>query len=211
MKIIKKLIIILFVLALLFEGYYIYNKYVKNNSKKEVKVVKRIPEYGYKLNDNETKLYKDTFDELDKILSSKSVDYEKYGVTICKLFIIDFYTLSNKVSKNDIGGVSFIKESMRDNFIDQARSTFYRYIQSGNNSLPEVNKILSTDIEKTTFDVKETNNETTTSKSLETKKTTYEAYKVNITWDYKKDLGYEKEANIILIKEDKMLYIVEMD
>ena len=37
----------------------------------------------------------------------------------------------------------------------------------------------------------------------------YDAYEVNMAWDYESDLGYEKEGIITLIKEDNKLYIVE--
>ena len=41
--------------------------------------------------------------------------------------------------------------------------------------------------------------------------TTVDAYKITITWDYKEDFGYENNAKMIIIKENKKLYIVEMD
>lgn len=215
-----KIIKILFVIILVaLVGFLIYYSFFKDNSKDEVKVIKKIDSYGYGLNDNETELYNKNFDELVKILTSDDVDYEEYAKTISKLFIIDFYTLNNKLSKNDIGGTDFIKESMKDNFIEQARSTFYKYLQvkddSRNQKLPEVSKINSVEVESTTFEIVDTNISTTASKS-KTKTTKLKmievpAYKVNISWDYKEDLGYQTSAILTLIKEDKKLYIVQME
>lgn len=198
----KKLLIILIILVIIaIIGILVYNFFFKNKEE-EVKVIKSIPEYGYDLRENETKLYKDEFEKLDDILSKNDVDYEEYAKEIAKLFIIDFYTLSNKQSKNDIGGTDFIKESMRDNFIEEARSTFYRYLEvesdDRNQDLPEVSEIKSVEIEDTSF----TYSDDTVDDN---------AYRVTISWDYKEDFGYETKANMIIVKEDKKLYIVEMD
>ena len=202
MKKSKKILITLIIIVILsIIGMLLYN-YFTSDEPKEVKTIKSISEYGYELKENETKLYKDEFDNLDKILSKKEVDYEEYAKAIAKLFIIDFYTLDNKLSKNDIGGIEFIKESMRDNFIEEARSTFYKYLEvksdSRNQNLPEVSQIDSVYVTKTEFKYSD--------KTIEEN-----AYKVTISWDYKEDYGYEKEANMIIVKEDKKLYIVEMD
>ena len=165
------------------------------------------------------------FEKLDKVLSAKNVNYEDYAKEISKLFIIDFYTLSNKLSKNDIGGTQFIKEDMRDNFIDQARSTFYKYVEVKSDKrtqkLPEVSLIDDVKVENTTFVIKDTKTTTTTTTKRRSYKktatttvsgTTVDAYKVTISWAYKEDLGYEKEAKMIIIKDDNnKLYIVEMD
>lgn len=198
----KKILIILIILVIIaIIGILVYNFFFKNKEE-EVKVIKSIPEYGYDLRENETKLYKDEFEKLDDILSKNDVDYEEYAKEIAKLFIIDFYTLSNKQSKNDIGGTDFIKESMRDNFIEEARSTFYRYLEvesdDRNQDLPEVSEIKSVKIEDTSF----TYSDDTVDDN---------AYRVTISWDYKEDFGYETKANMIIVKEDKKLYIVEMD
>ena len=215
MKKSKKILITLIIIVILaIVGILLYN-YFTSDEPKEVKIIKSIPEYGYELKENETKLYKDEFDNLDKILSKKEVDYEEYAKQIAKLFIIDFYTLDNKLSKNDIGGTDFIKEDMRDNFIEEARSTFYKYVEvdssDRNQDLPIVSEIKYVGIENTTFVIKDSKTTTSKTKTTTSKGTQVDAYKVTISWDYKEDYGYEKETNMIIIKEDKKLYIVEMD
>lgn len=215
MKKSKKILITLIIIVILsIIGILLYN-YFSKDEPKEVKTIKSIPEYGYDLKENETELYKDEFDNLDKILSKKEVDYEEYAKQIAKLFIIDFYTLDNKLSKNDIGGTDFIKEDMRDNFIEEARSTFYKYLEVDSNDrnqdLPIVSEIKDVKIENTTFVIKDSKTTTSKSKTTTSKGTQVDAYKVTISWDYEDDYGYEKEANMIIIKEDKKLYIVEMD
>lgn len=201
MKKSRKIIISLIVIILIAIIGLIVYKMVFNNSQEEVKIIKRIKDYNYNLKENETELYKTEFNELDKILSKKNVDYEEYAKSIAKLFIIDFYTLDNKLSKNDIGGTEFIKEDMRDNFIEEARSTFYKYVEvidGRTQELPEVSSITDVSVEKTEFKYSD--------KTIDEN-----AYKVSISWDYVEDLGYEKEASMIIVKQDKKLYIVEMD
>lgn len=201
MKKSRKIIISLIVIILIAIIGLIVYKMVFNDSQKEVKIIKSIKDYDYNLKENETELYKTEFNELDKILSKKNVDYEEYAKSIAKLFIIDFYTLDNKLSKNDIGGTEFIKEDMRDNFIEEARSTFYKYVEvidGRTQELPEVSSITDVSVEKTEFKYSD--------KTIDEN-----AYKVSISWDYVEDLGYEKEASMIIVKQDKKLYIVEMD
>lgn len=198
----KILIILISIIIIIILGLLAYHFVFQNNEKQEVKVIKRIKDYNYNLNENETDLYKSEFDELSKVLSSDAIDYEAYAKLVAKLFIIDFYTLDNKLSKNDIGGIDFIKGDMRDNFIEEARSTFYKYLQvdskDRNQDLPEVSKINDVSVVKTQFKYAD-------------KTVDENAYKVTISWDYKEDFGYENEAKMILVKEDKKLYIVEMD
>lgn len=198
----RKILIVLIILVIIgIIGLLAYNHFF-NNDKEEVKVIKEIPEYGYELKENETELYKTEFENLDKILSNDNVDYEEYAKAVAKLFIIDFYTLDNKLSKNDIGGVEFIKESMRDNFIEETRSTFYKYIEvkseDRDQDLPIVSEIGDVEIENTSFQYAD--------KTIDEN-----AYKVTISWSYKEDFGYETEAKMILVKEDKKLYIIEMN
>ena len=201
MKKSRKIIISLIVIILIAIIGLIVYKMVFNNSQEEVKIIKSIKDYDYNLKENETELYKTEFNELDRILSKKNVDYEEYAKSIAKLFIIDFYTLNNKLSKNDIGGTEFIKEDMRDNFIEEARSTFYKYVEvidGRTQELPEVSNITEVSVEKAEFKYSD--------KTIDEN-----AYKVSISWDYVEDLGYEKEASMIIVKQDKKLYIVEMD
>ena len=221
MKKLIKIIILLLIMGLVGFGiYYGYNNYVKKTN--EVKIVKKIKGYGYELNNNETALYREKFDELDKILSKENVDYEAYAKKISELFIIDFYTLDNKISKNDIGGIQFIKDSMKDNFIEEARSTFYKYVEQKEGrtqALPVVSKINSIEVEETTFVInyneedknEEKNTTIKTSNKNKQSGVQYDGYKVHVSWSYKKNLGYEKAANIILVKDGEKLYIVEMD
>ena len=185
----KILIFILVAIIIVVLGYFAYTLLFSNENEKEVKVIKKINKYGCNLKENETELYKDEFDKLNDILTKDEVDYDAYAKSVAKLFIIDFCT-------------EFIKDDMKDNFIEEARSTFYKYLQvktdDRNQELPEVSSIDDVTLEKTEFKYAD-------------KTVDNNAYKVTISWSYKQDLGYESNANMIIVKQDKKLYVVEMD
>lgn len=193
-------VIILIVIGII--GFVGFSFLTSDEKEPQVKILKEISGYGYKLDENDTELYKKEFSNLDKILNSSDINYEEYAMSVAKLFIIDFYTLDNKLSKNDIGGTDFIKESMRDNFIEEARSTFYKYVEVKSNKrtqkLPVVSEIIDAYVENTSFKYND--------KTIDEN-----AYKVTISWDYKEDLGYETEAKMILVNENNKLYIIEMN
>lgn len=179
-------------------------KFIGSNSKKKVvetKVVDSIEGYSYKLQDNDSKLYKEYFDELKKLLESSNVDEEKYAEIISKMFIIDFFTLDNKVTSDDIGGVEFVHKDALENFKLKAKDTIYKYIESNvygdrKQDLPTVSKITDIKVENTTVSYNNIN---------DTK-----AYKVSISFDYEKDLGYTKEKTLIFVHEGKVLSLIEM-
>lgn len=202
MKSKKKIVICIILIIVIILGVIVYKALPEKEEVPQVKVIRNIKEYDYSLNDNETELYKEEFDNLYNILDSDEVNYDEYAKCVAKLFIIDFYTLDNKLSKNDIGGSDFIKPVMRDNFIEEARSKFYKYLEvkskNRTQKLPVVSEITEVLLENTTF--------TYSDKTVDEN-----AYKVTISWNYKEDLGYEKETKMILVKEDKKLYIVEMN
>lgn len=194
-------LVIIFLIILLILGIIGFIYLNKDEEKSVVKVERTIPGYEYTLEENETKLYKDTFNKLESILDEEEINKEEYAKCISELFIIDFYTLDNKLSKNDIGGVQFVYPSIKDNYVEKARSTFYKYLEVKENrtqELPNVSEITNTEVEKTIFKIKDT-------------KESKEAYKVSISWEYEEDLDYEKEADLYVVEESNKLYIIEMD
>ena len=124
---IKKLLILLLIVALIIGGFIGYQKFFKKDNTKKVKVVDSIKNahVDYVVNENDSKLFKKTFEDLKKVLSSKEVDNKKYAEVISKLFVIDFFTLSNKTSKNDVGGVQFVFEGYKTTFVEFARDGLY--------------------------------------------------------------------------------------
>lgn len=203
----KKLII--FILVLLVAGgltYYALCCTGSSTKKTGAKVVDKIDNFDYKVADTDTKLFKSEFKELKKVLSAKEVKREDYAASIAKLFIIDFFTLENKVTKNDVGGIQFVYSNYKTTFIDKARDEFYKYVKSNLNddraqALPVVKEITV-----------ESNEKVTASDVLsgDTFASIDEAYKVSLKWTYEEDLGYQTSATVIIIKDNDKLAVAKL-
>lgn len=199
----KKKVVIFLILALafiIFIGVLILTNGKKSENK--VKVVDEIKEYGYVLENNKPKQYKQLFKELVKVLKADKVNEEEYAKLISQMFAVDFYDLNSKTSKNDIGGIIFISEKSRENFALKASDTVYKYIEinvSGDRKqeLPEV----------TNSSVKEIKTEKLDKKNVKDDN----AYVVTVNLEYKKDLDYPKEVVVKLLHNDKKLEIYEME
>lgn len=153
--------------------------------------------YGYTLDDLDTEIYKKYFNELKEILNSEEVDEEEYAKAVVKLFVTDFYTLENKITSSDFGGLEFIHPDALENFKLKAGDTLYNHVKTNldgkrDQDLPYVEEVTIVSAEKTTFNEQE-------------------AYQVKASWSYKEDLGYQTSANFYLIKDENKLYIVEED
>ena len=171
----------------------------KEENTPEIKIGDTIKNYNYILYENDTEIYSKEYKNLKKILESKEIDYKEYAIGISKLFLIDLYTLDNKKNKYDIGGIEFIYPNSVENYKLNVENTIYKYIIDNTNGkreqeLPIVKNVELIDIEETEYKIDD--NE-------------FEAYNLNLNIEYEKDLEYDKRANIIIIKQDKNLYIVE--
>lgn len=77
---------------------------------------------------------------------------QAYASAIVRNFIADFFTLSNKSSRADVGGVQFISSDVADYFTTWAIDTFYlhlgRYIQAyGDEAMPTIEFTTITEVE----------------------------------------------------------------
>lgn len=207
-KPITKIILCLIAVAVIVGGFFVWNNFIRPRSNKP-KVVDSIKnkDVDYVVSDNDTKLFKDTFNELKKVLNEKEVDNKKYAETITKLFVIDFFTLSNKTSKNDVGGVQFVYENYKSDFVEGARNSIYKQVHSNvtddrsNSSLPTVVKVKIDDIDEISpYSMFEGN--------LFTEDQV--GYMVNISWEYKNDDNFQSNATIIIVPDGNKLSIGRM-
>ena len=178
-------------------GYKAYNDFFNNDSPSKKLV--SLDLYGYTLSKNDTDLYKDNFKALEKVLNETPINYDEYAKLLSKLFIIDVFNLDNKLSSTDIGGLEFLYKPLKENFKENMGNTLYKHIQTNfdgkrTQNLPEVTSVEVSDLfpTKYTYDKKE-----------------YEAYIATVKWEYKQDLGYEKNMKLTLIKDNNILYIVK--
>ena len=195
----KILIGIIIVLLLVFVGFKLTSK--KSKDKPVVKVEDSLEEYGYVLNENETKYYKDLFKELKKVLNSDTVDEEKYATLVGQLFLADFYNLDNKITKNDIGGVQFVYTPYQSDFSKFAVESIYHYVENSlyekrDQELPIVTSVDITDIKQNSFDYQG--------------KTDEQAWTLSYKINYEKDLGYQTEGTMTLVHNEKKLEIVDL-
>jgi hypothetical protein len=75
------------------------------NRPKNSEVVDEIENYGYTIKENASSYYKELFSKLKDAIVEDETEYAKL---VGQLFLTDFYTLDNKINKNDIGGVEFV-------------------------------------------------------------------------------------------------------
>jgi len=205
---IKKLLILLLIVALIIGGFIGYQKFFKKDTTKKVKVVDSIKNdnVDYVVNENDSKLFKKTFEELKKVLNAKKVDNKKYAETISKLFVIDFFTLSNKTSKNDVGGVQFVFDGYKTTFVEYARDGIYKQVLANdggqiNNSLPTVKSVTVNSVEEVS------------PAGMFTTPFAEDAvgYEVRLSWTYENDDSFQSEAVIVVAPDGEKLSLVKMD
>ena len=167
----------------------------ESKPKIETKIISNIEKYGYTLDDRDTKYMKETFKELESVLNAEEINEEEYAKILSKLFIIDFYTLSNKINKYDVGSLEYILNDKQEMFKNKAMDTIYSDIYDNTykdrvQELPEITKVEIVDFKE---------------EEIEINKETIESYKVTMRFTYKKDLGYDKEGTLNLVKNNNKL------
>ena len=175
--------------------------------KKDVKTVVTVADkiadgYDYTITDEATKYSKDLFSKLKKELSKDSVDEENYAKLETQLFISELFTLSNKVNRNDVGGVQFIYKDYQESFTKEAMEELYHYVENNiygdrKQELPEIVNVDVINVEQKEY-------------VLSDEVTDEKAYYIDVTMNYAKDLGYQNSATIVLIHNGKRLDVVKM-
>lgn len=195
-KILKLIILIIIIIAILiFSKIFFGKEKVKNN----VKVIDSIVDFSYTLDERDTKLMKDTYEELKKVLKEKDINYEEYAKVLSKLFVIDLFTMENKINKYDIACLEYVYPDNLNNFKLNVEDTLYKLLEDNTygkrkQNLPIVSKVEVTNIEKSSYTINEEN---------------VDSYVVNLNWEYVTDLGYDKSATLTLVKKENKLYVVE--
>lgn len=170
---------------------------VKNN--KNVDKGISIKGFDYILYEDDIDIYKDEFKKLKKNLESSNINYTEYAESISKMFVMDLYSLEAKKNMYDVGGVQFVYPDIRDNYKLNVTNTLYKYMKDNSDGkreqdLPMVKSVSIKNEDETKYKIGEEE---------------FDGYKINLDIEYVKDLEYDKSAEIILVKKDKYLYIVE--
>ena len=191
--------IFIVIAILLIISFLVYKLLKNNNTNDNIKVVDSIEKYGYNLDDRDSALMKSKYEELKKVLNSDEIDYEEYAKILAELFIIDLFTLNNKINKYDVGSAEYVYPDSIENFKLNVEDTIYKHMENNSDGkrkqdLPEVSGSNITAINTGEFLIDEEN---------------YDSFIVELNWDYVKDLGYDDNATITLINLDNKLYVVE--
>lgn len=170
---------------------------VKNNKNLDKGI--SIKGFDYILYEDDIDIYKDEFKKLKKNLESSNVNYTEYAESISKMFVMDLYSLEAKKNMYDVGGVQFVYPDIRDNYKLNVTNTLYKYMKDNSDGkreqdLPMVKSVSIKNEDETKYKIGEEE---------------FDGYKINLDIEYVKDLEYDKSAEIILVKKDKYLYIVE--
>lgn len=168
---------------------------------KQVTEVASISGYGYVLEDRDTLFYKETFEKLAEELKNDPVNEEEYAKLLGMLYVIDLYTIDNKLNKYDVGSMDFVWSDAKENFKLKVQDTIYKYVEDNsfgkrNQSLPEVSAV---------------NMESIKEEKIKVGEEKYDGYKMNMTWEYKADMGYDTKCELVLVKNDGKIYVVEQN
>lgn len=205
-KKLKRILIICLLVVITAVAVFLYVKMNKKSEKKITEEVKEVDviqtkEFDYVLYDNKSDLYQEHFKKLKDILLKDQLDDLEYAKTISELFVIDFYSLYDKKTNTDVGGLDFILEDIKENFTLKATDTIYKYIESNvygerKQSLP---KIVSVEVKNIV--PKNVNSNTINDEK---------GYSSTVSITYETDLGYPKEVNLTLVHKDNKIYVLEV-
>ena len=200
---VKRVAILIILLVLIISGIIlgVCKLTAKDVDTKAVKEVASIDAYGYTLRDNATAYYKKLFKELEKVLNTDDVDEEKYSELVAQMFIADFFSLDNKISKNDVGGVQFVYANFQNDFEKYAMDAVYKTVESDvygdrEQTLPEVTKVTVTKVKNDSYTYGENTDDN--------------AYIYNFEVEYKEDLGYQTEGSLTLIHNGNKIEVASM-
>lgn len=197
------IIVVILIIIIIIVGFFLY-RFINKNSSVEPKVVEVLDEiknYDYYLEDRDTEIYKENFMKLKDLLKkSETIDYQEYAKYIAILFLIDLYTIDNKVSKYDVGALEFIYPSEKEKFQNKVMDTMYKLVLDNSTNtrsqeLPIVSNVELESLEKTEYSKGDIN---------------LEGFLIKANIKYQKDLGYDKSASITIVKEDDKLYVVNL-
>lgn len=202
LRFIRNIALITFVICLFVSVFYVYKNFFHSTKPDEIVIVDKISNFPYELDKSQTPIYQEYYYELKKVLNNVEINYQDYAICLSKLFVTDLFTLSNKVSRADIGGYEFIYEDYQDDFIEFAKESLYNSVKSnlyGNRDqkLPTVKSVTinSDDVKQGKFKYGD--------------KIFDESYQVKCSIEYNEDYGYPSEYFVTLVKDDKLLKIVQ--
>lgn len=199
----KILMIVIISIAVILGGLLIYQQFFYKKPVETpvntVTVTNTIDEYGYTLEDRDTVLFEEKFHELEALLNQEDFDQEEYVSLVSQLFIIDFYTIDNKISRYDIGGLEYVYTDAVASLKSVAQNSIYKTVEnnldgSRTQQLPEVSSITVDSISDYEYIMPD--------------ESTVSGYRVALSWTYTENLGYDHEGVLVLIPDGNKVGVV---
>lgn len=196
----KILLGIVIVVLLSLSSIFVYKKFFTKEEKKmvTVEILDSVSDYNYVLSDKDGKLYKEEYEKLKTIIEADEVIVEDYVKQVAKLFVIDLYTMNSKMNKYDVGGAEFYYADKRSMFEQKVMDTLYSNLLDDpygyrKQELPEVSAVELVLCEPSKYKLGEIQKE---------------SYLVKLKINYVKDMGYDKNASVMIVKEDGVRWSV---
>jgi hypothetical protein len=201
-KVGKLVIFVVVLLVIVFSICFLFKKKSKKGVVPQIEVIDTIDNFDYQLSDNKTKYYNNLFGDLKNLLSNENYDEEEYAVLIGQLFLSDFYDLDSKVMKSDVGGTQFVYFDYRSDFELGAIDSVYKYVESNvygdrKQLLPVVKSVEKESISQKSFDYGD--------------ETDYDAYYLNMSISYERDLNYPTNVLLVIIHNNDKLEVAKME
>lgn len=187
-------IVLLSIVVLIFGGYFVVQaaQDIESGNKSQIDKTVRYP-----LRKNATDYQKEIHKELLLALKDNPDDKLSIAELIAKNFVSDYYTWTNKVQFNDVGGLQYINENSQKSVYDKSLDTFYNdlrfYLE-----------------DKTINDTLEISNVSTRSSRIKIKMDDKDipAYLIETTWSYQESNilnipEYQTKAYIKVIEDDE--------
>lgn len=200
-KLVKTLFILLTIMMVALAGLEIKN-YLDATNKRQI--VKEIIEVGpYKLSVKETALEKEIKKELKIAIEAK--DQNAILQQVSRYFVADYFTLNDKVSVNDIGGLQFVFTNNFKNFKTNAINSYYGDLPRfqevyGEENLPAVESVTASKVKN--YNIKDLNikkKENSVAKK---------AFSVDVNWTYQEN---EKLDTSKIVNKAKIIFVQNQD
>lgn len=192
----------------------------------EIQDENKIESEGYVLRDNATDYQKQLFAELKQAIEVDNADEQTIVSLVCKNYVADFYTWTNKQGQYDIGGMCYLYHGeyidgthFDTNVYSKARDSFYKYINNykkeyGDNDVLEIENVEVTKCSKAPYEV--VINEHVENRQDEEgewydyrEDRSYVAYDVTCAWTYKQnkmDTGnFATKMNFLVLSNGRIV------
>ena len=174
----------------------------------EVRDENKIEKMNYVLRENATDIQKEYFAELKQAIEVDGADGLTIAGLVCKNYVTDFYTWTNKQGQYDISALYYVYTPQKNDIYLQARDGFYKYLNNyineyGSKNLLEVSNVEVTNTSNAGYEYVSSSEETFD-----------EVINVSCSWSYKEgskfDVNkYPTKMNFLVVERGGRYEIVE--